>query len=657
MTSQSHSHFPCRDLWQRDRGWHLAPLAPSPVDVFRLCRARCARDLAPGTADAHGVWTFAALVVRRRPQSARLCYADAQIVALPAPRAGWHVWRTALCDPPPVCPVQLRWARNSSCSSPSCFSSGEQQQQLWGLGSLCEAGAVVRVRGVLARTPRGGTVVDAHALQLLRCAPSPPCVARVCAAAVEGPAPLLERPAAMLALQCTRADVFDRLAQHALATTAATYVDTQEQQQQQPPKLSRRQRKQLRKQQQQQQQGEDSGVDASAGEPERKRVRAAPVAKRKKEASAAERAQSARRRALAAWARYLRGAAPRRVRARAARVSGAEHAALARVEALPCCATYAPRAFPYALPAASEAAALAAAIAHGRVDPHRNVPADADWRRLRYIDQKKQPQVQWMCARIVALLAEMRRHHRRRCDGKEEKEEEPWRCTRHIVDVGGGRGDLALAVAAAVPADCVVCVVDTNAESLEAGRQRAAEAGLLPRMRFVCDRIENVAPRLHCDLVIGLHACGGLSEYALRLAVAQRASFLVCTCCFNSHPTLAVLTRPTAAAGAPDTADGVADAATSLLPPLDVVRALCAVAERKTAEADDACARAMHAVNALRLARVAALFARTHGAAAHVELCQTQFDRRWSGANCVVCGLVVRNGPAASTSPSSSPMN
>lgn len=640
MTSEISTLVQCRDLWERDRGWHLSALAPSPVDVFRLRRAWCAHELAPGTSDAQCVWTFSALVLRRRPQGARLCYADAQIVALPAPHAGWRAWRTALCDPATVCSVQLRWSRSTSLPmhpDQDDFKKQqeqEQQQQLWGLGSLCEAGAVVRVCGVLARTPRGGTVVAAHALQLLRCAPSPPCVARVCAAAQpptssSSPAPqLLSRRAAMLALQCTRKDVFDRLVQFALVPNE-TQQEQQEQQQQQPPKLSRRQRKQLRKQQQQQQRDESKEEAAEAKEPERKRVCTGPAPRRVP--SAEERAQSARRKALAAWARYLRGAGARRGRVRGARVSSAEHAALAFVEALPCCTTFAPRAFPYALPPAPAAAALATEIACGRVDPHRNVPADADWRRVRYIDQKKQPQVQWMCARIVALLSEMRRRNKGVCNDTNSKQ---W----NIVDVGGGRGDLALAVAAAVPEDCVVHVVDTNAESLAAGRARAEAEGLLPQMRFVCAPVECVANQLHCDLVIGLHACGGLSEYALRLAVAQRASFLVCTCCFNSHPNLAVLTRPSVA-GAPPAIP---------LPSLDVVRALCAVAERKASA--EMCARAMRAVNALRLAAVAALFARTHGAAAHVELCQTQFDPRWSGANCVVCGLVVFNGPSPSPS-------
>ena len=37
------------------------------------------------------------------------------------------------------------------------------------------------------------------------------------------------------------------------------------------------------------------------------------------------------------------------------------------------------------------------------------------------------------------------------------------------------------------------------------------------------------------DVVVALHACGGLSDIALRLSAACGASALVCTCCFNKH--------------------------------------------------------------------------------------------------------------------------
>ena len=135
-----------------------------------------------------------------------------------------------------------------------------------------------------------------------------------------------------------------------------------------------------------------------------------------------------------------------------------------------------------------------------------------------------------------------------------------------LVDVGGGRGDLSNAVAAYFAQPCVrrrfsvhVTVVDSNGPSLEAGRDRAAAAGLSPLMSFVlCDLSDKaqtagliasggaggLSSSSSFDLVFGLHCCGGLAEAAVELAVRSRArAFCVSTCCFRSYPSLASLTR------------------------------------------------------------------------------------------------------------------
>ena len=39
-------------------------------------------------------------------------------------------------------------------------------------------------------------------------------------------------------------------------------------------------------------------------------------------------------------------------------------------------------------------------------------------------------------------------------------------------------------------------------------------------------------------LLVALHACGGLSDVALRLAASWGASCLICTCCFGKHRAL-----------------------------------------------------------------------------------------------------------------------
>ena len=41
-----------------------------------------------------------------------------------------------------------------------------------------------------------------------------------------------------------------------------------------------------------------------------------------------------------------------------------------------------------------------------------------------------------------------------------------------------------------------------------------------------------------CELLVALHACGGLSDAALRISAAAAASCLICTCCFNKNRVL-----------------------------------------------------------------------------------------------------------------------
>lgn len=59
------------------------------------------------------------------------------------------------------------------------------------------------------------------------------------------------------------------------------------------------------------------------------------------------------------------------------------------------------------------------------------------------------------------------------------------------------------------------------------------------------------------DLLVALHACGGLSDAVIASAVHHRASFLVCCCCFSKHPTLREKTlTPLLLRRAPAAADG-----------------------------------------------------------------------------------------------------
>ena len=153
-------------------------------------------------------------------------------------------------------------------------------------------------------------------------------------------------------------------------------------------------------------------------------------------------------------------------------------------------------------------------------------------RRMGYLEGKKGPQIEWIVRRIRAMMA---------AKDKVGREGPPY---RHVVDVGGGRGDLAVHIAAAFPDIGRVTVVDLNKKSLEAGREYARTRGVQERMRFECDDFASFfggdgggggADEPPVDLVVALHACGDLSDLALRFALERGADFCVCPCCYTKR--------------------------------------------------------------------------------------------------------------------------
>ena len=160
-------------------------------------------------------------------------------------------------------------------------------------------------------------------------------------------------------------------------------------------------------------------------------------------------------------------------------------------------------------------------------DPLLNIPNPEDRKRQHYIVTKKVPQIKTMVS-LAHAVVELR-----------TRKEHPI----GIVDVGGGRGDLAIALAASFGKRAFVTVLDVNKKSLLAGKARAGSAGL-KNVRFEECSIEDAPKRVDAvDLVVGLHCCGGLAEAAAAFAVAKRASFTICCCCFCSNHNLACLTK------------------------------------------------------------------------------------------------------------------
>jgi Methyltransferase domain len=155
--------------------------------------------------------------------------------------------------------------------------------------------------------------------------------------------------------------------------------------------------------------------------------------------------------------------------------------------------------------------------------------------RQEYLFQKKHPQIEWMIRRLREL----------RSSG------DPF---GHVLDVGGGRGDLAVAIAIAFE-DIHVTVVDKNYASLQAAKAYSEACQCITRMTFICEDFHeffkshsvsretrdpaldngSTSPLPVIDCVVALHTCGDLSDCALEFASKRKLPFLVCPCCYSKR--------------------------------------------------------------------------------------------------------------------------
>ena len=179
-----------------------------------------------------------------------------------------------------------------------------------------------------------------------------------------------------------------------------------------------------------------------------------------------------------------------------------------------------------------EASLMEGGCEKGSNDLLINIPNDGDpdlvssrghMTRCDYYHRRKQPQVRWM----VDKLKEM-------CSSST--------CTyKHILDVGGGRGDLATAIALEFPS-AHVTVIDRNAHSLQAGRVYSTKVLGQSNMNhiqfvqvdflsFMLNKDEDAMVRP--DVVVALHACGDLTDAVLDYARMEQIQFLICPCCYN----------------------------------------------------------------------------------------------------------------------------
>ncbi|CAK9050076.1 unnamed protein product [Durusdinium trenchii] len=113
-----------------------------------------------------------------------------------------------------------------------------------------------------------------------------------------------------------------------------------------------------------------------------------------------------------------------------------------------------------------------------------------------------------------------------------------------VHDVGGGRGDLALAVSSALPR-LQVHVWESFGPSVAHGRARAKDLDL--NLRFLessATALKSFRLTTASAAILALHACGGLSDLAFDACQRRQAPFCICPCCYKSLPHLRSETTP-----------------------------------------------------------------------------------------------------------------
>ena len=104
-----------------------------------------------------------------------------------------------------------------------------------------------------------------------------------------------------------------------------------------------------------------------------------------------------------------------------------------------------------------------------------------------------------------------------------------------VVDVAGGHGLLAHAMLLLDDSSADAIVVDTSLPPSSA-RLHASLTDAWPRLSgriaFLTARVEDVDLR-PSDIIVSVHACGGLSDVLLERAVSARARVAVLPCCHD----------------------------------------------------------------------------------------------------------------------------
>ena len=155
--------------------------------------------------------------------------------------------------------------------------------------------------------------------------------------------------------------------------------------------------------------------------------------------------------------------------------------------------------------------------------------------------RQKEPQLEWMAQQVQQVLE---RSHPEHFTTKGVSEQDPIQ----ILDVGGGKGFLANYLSSRlleVGCPVKILVLDVAEGAIHNGRLRTERRNLSHVVEYVVADASTVdlSDTGGIDLVVALHACGALTDVALGHAVAHKASFVICPCCFCSNPQLLVASK------------------------------------------------------------------------------------------------------------------
>jgi SAM-dependent methyltransferase len=218
-----------------------------------------------------------------------------------------------------------------------------------------------------------------------------------------------------------------------------------------------------------------------------------------------------------------------------------------------------------------------------RYEPSTNLPTGMDEakesERLHYCTSRKRPQIAWLIHQLNCLFINNCDYKTGHLSSKASRKQK-----YHVIDIGCGRGDLAINMAAywsstssSIPT-VRVTAIDRNEPSLIAGRQRALELNLI-NITFLCDDVSSseaststpVTEDVISDnkvsmptpkgqssfdwdallsssssssseleeqeqvILVGLHACGGLTDVIMDLSIKYGLPFIVVPCCYCHH--------------------------------------------------------------------------------------------------------------------------